>query len=99
MVAAYRLRIRTLQISIYNEPPGGSIGGSELLSATLADELSRSHTVTLLHHRRDLDARALEHYFGLDLSRVRLQFEERLPMRTDTSRLSLVTGGDSRQWR
>jgi glycosyltransferase involved in cell wall biosynthesis len=65
-----------LKISIYNEPHGSGIGGSEFLSALLAEALARDHQVDLFHRIPSLTAERLSENSGTDLSNVRLRYLE-----------------------
>jgi glycosyltransferase involved in cell wall biosynthesis len=65
-----------VRIGIYNEPFGASVGGSEYLTAVLAEALGQSHDVELVHHRRALTMAQLEEFSGRDLSAVRLRYVE-----------------------
>ena len=38
-----------MKISIYNEPAGSGIGGSEFVAALLAEALAKEHQVSLFH--------------------------------------------------
>jgi len=63
-----------LKIGIYNEPAGTGIGGSEHMSAVMAEALAGEHEVDLLHHIPDLSAERLAATSGTDLGRVRLRY-------------------------
>jgi len=62
-----------LRISIYNEPAGSGIGGSEFVAAILAEALARDHTVDLFHRIPSLTAEKLAANTGTKLDNVRLQ--------------------------
>lgn len=38
-----------MKISIYNEPAGSGIGGSEFVAALIAEALAKEHQVSLFH--------------------------------------------------
>lgn len=61
-----------MRVTIYNEPAGGGLGGSEYCAAVLAAAFSEGHEVRLVHHRHDLDAETAKVCFGEDLSGVEL---------------------------
>ncbi|HWP42822.1 MAG TPA: hypothetical protein VNO14_06285, partial [Blastocatellia bacterium] len=63
-----------LKIGIHNEPSGGGIGGSETTVAMLAEALSRSCEVEIVHHRPTLTLERLAALSGASLSRVRLRY-------------------------
>lgn len=63
-----------LKISIYNEPAGNGIGGSETVVAVLAEALSREHQVDLFHRIPSLTAEKLAENSGTKLDGVRLRF-------------------------
>jgi glycosyltransferase involved in cell wall biosynthesis len=63
-----------LRISVYNEPQGSGIGGSEFLAALLAEALSRNHRVDLFHSITSLTAERLGENSGTDLTRVNLRY-------------------------
>lgn len=65
-----------LKISIYNDPVGSGIGGSETVVALLAEVLAKDHEVDLFHHIASLTAEELATNSGTNLSRVRLRYIE-----------------------
>jgi glycosyltransferase involved in cell wall biosynthesis len=62
-----------VKIGIYNEPNGGSAGGSEVLVARLAAGLARAHDVELIHHRALMTRASLEALSGEPLGEARLR--------------------------
>jgi L-malate glycosyltransferase len=62
-----------MKIGIFQEP-AGTLGGSELVTAVMADALRLEHEVEIVHHRPDLTVERLEEYFELDLTGVRTRF-------------------------
>lgn len=66
-----------LRISIYNDPQGSGIGGSESVVALLAETLAKDHEVDLFHHIPTLTATELGANSGTNLSNVRLRYVER----------------------
>lgn len=63
-----------MKIGVYNQPQGGGIGGAEYLTAALAETLSRSHEVELVHHKdAGLRPDDFAGHYGADLSSVRLR--------------------------
>ena len=67
-----------MKISIYNEPSGGSVGGSEVSVAVLAEALSRDHEVEILHRRPTLTRNFLAEFADVDLSLVSLRCLEQV---------------------
>lgn len=65
-----------MKVSIYNEPRGSGIGGSELVAALLAEELAKDHAVDLFHRIPSLTAERLAENFGTNLKGVQLRFIE-----------------------
>lgn len=65
-----------LKISIYNEPQGSGIGGSEFVAALLAEALAKEHSVDLFHRIPSLTAERLAGNSGTDLRGVRLRYIE-----------------------
>ena len=64
-----------LRISIYNEPAGSGIGGSEFVAALLAEALAaRNHEVSLFHRVRSLTVEKLAANSGTRLDNVRLHY-------------------------
>ena len=66
-----------LRISIYNEPAGSGIGGSEFLAATLAEALARNHQVSLFHRIPSLTVEKLAANSGTRMDHVRLHYVEK----------------------
>ena len=63
-----------MKISIYNEPHGSGIGGSEYLAALLAEALAKDHQVDLFHRIPSLTAEKLGANSGTDLQNVQLRY-------------------------
>jgi len=63
-----------LRVSIYNEPAGHGIGGSEFVAACLAETLAKDHDVDLFHRIPTLSAETLGDNSGTDLRSVRLHY-------------------------
>jgi L-malate glycosyltransferase len=63
-----------LRISIYNEPSGGGIGGSEFVAALLAEALAKDHQVDLFHRIPSLTVEKLAQNSGRDLKDVKLNY-------------------------
>ena len=63
-----------LRISIYNEPSGSGIGGSEFVAALLAEALAKDHQVDLFHRIPSLTAEKLARNSGTNLEGVRLHY-------------------------
>ena len=66
-----------MKISIYNEPNGSGIGGSEFVAALLAETLARDHQVTLFHRIRTLTAEQLALHSGTRLDNIRLHYVDK----------------------
>lgn len=66
-----------LRISIYNEPAGSGIGGSEFVAATLAEALARDHQVRVFHRIPSLTVEKLAANSGTMLDKVRLHYVEK----------------------
>ena len=64
----------SLRISIFNEPAGSGIGGSEFVAALLAEALARDHQVDLFHRIRSLTAEKLAANTGTNLNGVQLRY-------------------------
>src|SRR6185295_14238877 len=69
-----RLSAIGLKISIYNEPNGSGIGGSEFVAALLAETLATDHQVTLFHRIPTLTAEQLAVHSGTRLDNIRLHY-------------------------
>jgi len=66
-----------LRISIYNEPAGSGIGGSEFVAATLAEALAKNHQVRVFHRVPSLTVEKLAANSGTNLDKVRLHYVEK----------------------
>jgi len=66
-----------LRISIYNEPAGSGIGGSEFVAALLAEALAGDHQVVLFHRVPSLTVEKLAANSGTRLDNVRLQYVDK----------------------
>ena len=86
------------RIGIYNEPFGASLGGSEYLVTVLAEMLSKSHEVELVHHRALLTASELEEFSGRDLSNVNLRYVEPKDYEFGSSHNPWRRYQDARNW-
>jgi hypothetical protein len=67
----------SLRISIYNEPAGSGIGGSEFHSAFLAEALARDHQVDLYHRIQSLTVENVAANSGIRLDNVRLHYVDK----------------------
>ena len=65
---------RRLKISIYNEPAGSGIGGSEFVAALLAEALAQDHEVHLFHRAPSLTVEKLAANSGTNLNGVELRY-------------------------
>ena len=68
-----------LRISIYNEPAGSGIGGSEFVAALLAEALAKDHHVDLFHRIPSLIVEKLAANSGTNLDGVRLHYVDKAP--------------------
>jgi glycosyltransferase involved in cell wall biosynthesis len=68
-----------VKIGIYNEPPGGSVGGSEISVAVLAEALKERHEVEIIHHKEFLTLKLLAEISGANLDTVRMRRVEHEP--------------------
>jgi glycosyltransferase involved in cell wall biosynthesis len=66
-----------LRISIYNEPAGSGIGGSEFVAAILAEALGKNNNVSLFHRIPSLTVEKLAANSGTTLDNVRLHYVEK----------------------
>jgi L-malate glycosyltransferase len=66
-----------LRISIYNEPAGSGIGGSEFVAALLAENLAKNHQVDLFHRVKSLTVEKLATNSGTRLDNVRLHYVDK----------------------
>jgi L-malate glycosyltransferase len=80
----------SLRISIYNEPRGSGIGGSEFVAALLAETLAKDHQVDLFHRIPALTAEKLATNSGTSLDNVRLHYVTK-PDLNPTSRRNPLT--------
>lgn len=63
----------TMKIGIYNQPDDAALGGTEYCVAVLAEALRRRHEVEIIHQKLSLTIGNLEHFFGVNLTGVRLR--------------------------
>jgi len=63
-----------LRISIYNDPAGSGIGGSQFVAALLAEALAKDNQVDLFHRIPSLTAENLAANSGTDLHGVQLHY-------------------------
>ncbi len=66
-----------MRISIYNEPAGSGIGGSEFVAALLAEALAKDHKIDLYHRIPSLTVDKLAINSGTRLDSVRLHYVEK----------------------
>ena len=67
------MKLLSVRVGIYNEPPGGGIGGSEISVAVLAEALASRHQVEIVHHKSCMDQERLGEISDTDLSAVRMR--------------------------
>lgn len=65
-----------LKVSIYHDPTGGSLGGSQMVAALLAEALAKGNEVDLFHRIPGLKVEELAAGAGVDLTGVRLRYVE-----------------------
>jgi glycosyltransferase involved in cell wall biosynthesis len=87
------------KIGLYNEPYGSGIGGSEYQIAVLAEALSKTHEVELVHHRSPLSVEQLEEFSETDLRSVRLRYVEPVADQLNYSRNLVRRYQVAREWR
>lgn len=63
-----------MRATIYNEPAGGGIGGSEYCAAVLAAGLAPEYEVELVHHRPNYTHSLIENTFDEQLDGVSLRY-------------------------
>jgi len=66
-----------LRISIYNDPAGSGIGGSEFVAAVLAEALGKNHQVDLFHRIPPLTVEKLASTSGTRLRNVQLHYVDK----------------------
>lgn len=75
-----------LRISIYNEPAGSGIGGSEFVAALLAETLAMDHQVDLYHRIPSLTVDKFAANSGTKLDNVRLRYVNKPASQPQVSR-------------
>jgi len=70
----------SLRISIYNEPAGSGIGGSEFVAAVLAEALAKDHKVDLFHRIPTLTTEMLARNSGTNLDGVQVRCIDTVPL-------------------
>jgi L-malate glycosyltransferase len=80
-----------LKVSIYNEPLGSGIGGSEFLAASLAEALAKHNQVDLFHRIPSLTAEKLAANSGTDLNGVQLHYVDSADNHPQLSRRNPVS--------
>ena len=88
-----------MRIGIHNEPLEGGVGGSEISVARLAAALATSHTVEIVHHKREITRERLADYSGSDLSAVGLRHVEPESYSFGTSHRPWRRYKEARRWR
>ena len=87
-----------MKVGLYNESAGGVLGGSEYLTAVLADDLARDHEVDLVHHHEGLTVDRLQTFTGLALYRVGLRFVPKTMPAVSTTSAPWRIWRESRRW-
>lgn len=75
-----------MKVSIYNEPRGSGIGGSEFVAALLAEAFAKDTRVDLYHRIPSLTAEKLGANTGTDLKNVQLHYIELPDIESQLSR-------------
>ena len=88
-----------MKIGIHNEPLDGGVGGAEISVARLAEALSKSHTVEIIHHKRSVTRERLAEYSGASLAAVGLRYVEPESYSFGTSHLPWRRYNEARRWR
>jgi glycosyltransferase involved in cell wall biosynthesis len=68
-----------VKIGIYNEPPDGAVGGSEICVAVLAEALKERHEVEIIHHKESLTLKLLAETSGANLNGISMRHVEYVP--------------------
>lgn len=88
-----------MKVGIYNEPSGGGVGGAESTVAILAEALSATNQVEIVHHRSALCLEDLRGVSGTRLERVGLRYVAPEPYSFGLSHLPWRRYRDARNWR
>ena len=88
-----------MKVGIYNEPSGGGVGGAESTVAILAEALSATNQVEIVHHRSALCLEDLRGVSGTRLERVGLRYVAPEPYSFGLSHLPWRRYRDARDWR
>jgi len=80
-----------MRVSIYNEPRGSGIGGSEFVAALLAEALAKNNHVDLFHRIPSLTAEKLAANSGTDLTNVQLRYVDLPDIESQLSRRNPIT--------
>ena len=76
-----------MKIGIHKEPAGKGIGGTEYCVVVLAEELSKTHDVEIVHHQDWLTKDHLTALFDVNLERVELRHIPFAPWKPSGARL------------
>ncbi|HJQ71524.1 MAG TPA: glycosyltransferase [Blastocatellia bacterium] len=87
-----------MKIGIYNEPSGGGIGGAESTVAILAEALSATDQVEIVHHRNSLRLEDLCEISGARLDRVGLRYVAPTPYSFGLSHIPWRRYRGARAW-
>ncbi len=88
-----------MKIGIYNEPPGGGIGGSEVSVAVLAEALAGRHQVDIVHHKPYMNSERLAEISETDLRAVRMRYVEAEPYSFGSAHAPWRRYREARDWR
>jgi len=88
-----------LKVSIYNEPRGSGIGGSEFVAALLAEAFGKEHEVHLYHRIPNLTVEKLAANMGTDLKNVQLHYVDVPDIESQLSRRNPLSHfKQSKEW-
>lgn len=87
-----------MKVGIYNEPPEGGIGGSEISVAVLAEALASRVEVEIVHHKPYLTLERLAEISGTDLRAVRMRHVETEPYSFGSGHSPLRRYRQARGW-
>ena len=87
-----------MRVGIYNEPPGGGIGGSEVSVAVLAEALANRHEVEIIHHKPYMNSLRLAEMSETDLGVVWLRYVAAEPYPFGSARAPWRRYREARDW-
>jgi L-malate glycosyltransferase len=87
-----------LRAGIYNEPPDGGIGGSEVSAAVLAEALAGRHQVEIVHHKPYMNLQRLAQISETDLGAVRMRYVAAEPYSFGSAQIPWRRYREARAW-